>query len=154
MKLYIQYVDGVWGENQYRADFMDVPKEVYNAQGWFDLEPTPLDHLDIDFTATFERYFDVDNVVRYRWTTVRKTGDALREATRDKWAVVRSIRTGLLEKSDYTQVQDSPLSPETRQKWVEYRQALRDLTLQSDPFTLTWPVSPDGFAVPIGVTRV
>lgn len=155
MKLYIFYKDGVWGEDQFRADFMDVPKEVYNAQGWFDLDPTPLSHLDIDYTATFERYFDADNIVRYKWTTVRKTGDALKDAIRDKWAVVRSIRAGLLEKSDYTQLPDAVLTPEMRQKWVEYRAALRDLTIQGDdPFTLSWPVSPDNFAVPIGVTRV
>ena len=27
-----------------------------------------------------------------------------------------------------------------------YRQALRDITDQSDPFDITWPAKPDGYA--------
>lgn len=37
------------------------------------------------------------------------------------------LRSILLAESDWTQVADSPLSPEVRQEWVVFRQYLRDL---------------------------
>lgn len=51
------------------------------------------------------------------------------EEITDLEAVKNSIRLGrkgLLSKSDWTQAADSPLSEEDKQKWKEYRQALRD----------------------------
>lgn len=42
--------------------------------------------------------------------------------------MANQIRRGLLSECDYTQVLDYPCSDEERQGWLEYRQALRDLT--------------------------
>ena len=41
MKIYIQQVDGSWSHTAYREDFENLPKAEYNAQGWYDFEPTP-----------------------------------------------------------------------------------------------------------------
>jgi hypothetical protein len=30
----------------------------------------------------------------------------------------------------------------TKEAWATYRQALRDITTQTDPFELNWPVTP------------
>jgi len=60
----------------------------------------------------------------------------------------------MLANSDFTQVADAPITAEKRAEWVAYRQALRDLTLQADPFNVIWPVSPDGRVTQIGVVRV
>jgi hypothetical protein len=55
--------------------------------------------------------------------------------------VVRSQRNALLSASDWTQLPDVPLA--TKETWAAYRQALRDITDQSDPFNIVWPVQPD-----------
>ena len=56
------------------------------------------------------------------------------------WDDVRFERDKRLSLSDWTQLPDVPIT--TRQKWVEYRQALRDITEQPDPFNIDWPEQP------------
>lgn len=56
------------------------------------------------------------------------------------WADVRAQRDALLKSTDWTQLPDVPV--ETRERWAAYRQALRDITDQSDPFNIVWPVAP------------
>jgi len=154
MKLYIQQVDGVWGHSQFRDDFANMPTADYNAQGWYDFEPTPSPQIDLNAYTTKEVYLDAENVARYRWTVTLKTGVDLAQATRDKWLIVRSDRNVMLTQSDYTQVADSPMTAEKRAEWATDRQALRDITTQADPFNIVWPVSPDGRVSQIGVGRV
>lgn len=56
---------------------------------------------------------------------------------------VRRERDHLLSVSDWTQVPDSPHTPEQRQAWKEYRQALRDLPDEiEDPAAIVWPQLP------------
>jgi hypothetical protein len=57
-----------------------------------------------------------------------------------EWPVVRAQRNALLSASDWTQLPDVPLA--TKEAWAAYRQALRDVTLQIDPFAIDWPVAP------------
>lgn len=57
-----------------------------------------------------------------------------------QWPVVRSQRNALLSASDWTQLPDVPLA--TKETWAIYRQALRDITEQTDPFNINWPVAP------------
>jgi hypothetical protein len=57
-----------------------------------------------------------------------------------QWPVVRAQRNARLSASDWTQLPDVPLA--TKEAWAAYRQALRDVTLQPDPFAIIWPVSP------------
>lgn len=59
-----------------------------------------------------------------------------------QWAVVRTDRNARLAASDWTQLADNPLSGEKRALWADYRQALRDITTQADPFNISWPVEP------------
>ena len=57
-----------------------------------------------------------------------------------EWPMVRAERDRRLQASDWTQLPDVPLA--TKEAWAVYRQALRDITLQPDPFNITWPVAP------------
>jgi hypothetical protein len=57
-----------------------------------------------------------------------------------EWPLVRQQRDALLAKSDWTQLPDVPLA--TKDAWATYRQALRDITLQPDPFNIDWPTVP------------
>ena len=69
---------------------------------------------------------------------VRKWVDARDAAT--AWVAVRAERDALLKATDWTQLPDVP--PSTRALWTDYRQALRDVPEQSDPFSVVWPVAP------------
>lgn len=42
-------------------------------------------------------------------------------------AGIRGLRSHLLEKSDWTQTLDAPLTAEKKAEWATYRQALRDM---------------------------
>ena len=49
------------------------------------------------------------------------------EQTIDFWSTIRLQRNELLKESDWTQVNDCPLSDSKKQEWATYRQSLRDL---------------------------
>ena len=57
-----------------------------------------------------------------------------------QWVVVRAERNKLLVASDWTQMPDAPDA--NKAAWATYRQALRDITVQADPFNIVWPVAP------------
>jgi hypothetical protein len=61
-------------------------------------------------------------------------------AADDRWAVVRIQRNGKLAASDWTQLPDAPVDADA---WAIYRQELRDITTQHDPFDITWPSEPE-----------
>lgn len=42
----------------------------------------------------------------------------------------------MTEASDWTQLANAPVD---KTAWAVYRQALRDITEQADPFNITWP---------------
>lgn len=58
-----------------------------------------------------------------------------------QWSIVRQERDKLLKDCDWTQLSDVVL--ENKEEWVIYRQALRDVTTQQDPFNIVWPVVPN-----------
>ena len=60
-------------------------------------------------------------------------------------AIIQIIqnRLNLLQKSDWTQLPNSPLTAEKQQAWATYRQALRDIPTQTGyPFNVVWPIPP------------
>lgn len=57
-----------------------------------------------------------------------------------EWESIRADRDVLLAKSDWTQLPDVPIA--TKEAWAVYRQELRDITLQPDPFNIVWPTPP------------
>jgi hypothetical protein len=64
-----------------------------------------------------------------------------RRTTETEWPLIRKRRNQLLQTSDWTQLPDVPLG--TKEAWAAYRQSLRDLTDQPDPFNITWPTQPN-----------
>jgi len=57
---------------------------------------------------------------------------------------IKFQRNKLLVDSDWTDTLSakSRLGDELYQQWQTYRQALRDITNQTDPFNITWPTPP------------
>lgn len=60
--------------------------------------------------------------------------------TTKQWVTVRAHRQQLLVASDWTQLPD--IADSTKAAWLQYRQALRDVTNQPDPFNIVWPTPP------------
>ena len=63
------------------------------------------------------------------------------QKTQAQWASVRAQQREKLYASDWTcSVTDYEVP--NKSEWVQYRAALRDVTTQSDPFNIEWPVMP------------
>jgi hypothetical protein len=61
--------------------------------------------------------------------------------TAQAWSQVRAQQRQKLYESDWTcSVTDYEVP--NKADWVTYRAALRDVTTQSDPFAIVWPVKP------------
>ena len=56
-----------------------------------------------------------------------------------QWPIIRAERNKLLVESDWTQLPDAPVDAAA---WATYRQALRDVTTQANPFAIVWPQGP------------
>lgn len=80
-------------------------------------------------------------VMRGGWKYVEGSAPpAFDIATPTMWAVIRDERNQRLADCDWTQLSDAPVDAVG---WANYRQALRDITEQADPFNITWPENPN-----------
>ena len=59
-----------------------------------------------------------------------------------QWTVVRGKRLRKLLASDWSVLPDVPMDIPKRTEWETYRQSLRDITNQPDPFNIAWPTPP------------
>lgn len=72
-----------------------------------------------------------------------KTAEDIAAETASKSAKVRADRDGRLSKTDWTQLDDSPITNAKKLEWATYRQALRDIPLQAGfPENVSWPKEP------------
>ena len=76
------------------------------------------------------------------WTESDASSEDIETRKNEKWEEVRDIRDSLLSQSDWTQFQDSPITGSLLTDWQTYRQGLRDITTQDNPYSLTWPTKP------------
>lgn len=60
----------------------------------------------------------------------------------DAWLAVRSRRDVLLNNCDFVILRANEMGTPVSQEWLDYRQALRDITEQPDPFNIVWPLLP------------
>jgi len=82
----------------------------------------------------------VDGVYYQNWVQINASEIEIAYRLENQWFVIREIRNELLSECDWTQLSDIP--SETKAIWSEYRQSLRDITSQTNPFNITWPVKP------------
>jgi len=66
------------------------------------------------------------------------TADEQTTLINQQWENIRVERDSKLLATDWRASSDLTLSD----AWKNYRQALRDITTQSDPFNITWPTKP------------
>ena len=56
---------------------------------------------------------------------------------------LRDARSMFLRDTDWIVTKSLESDIAIPAEWVTYRQALRDITNQSSPFTITWPTKPE-----------
>ena len=86
--------------------------------------------------VSVEPYIDGGKV--YNIKVESTTADEQAALTTTQWYLIRAQRNSLIERTDWRAGSDVTLSDE----WKTYRQALRDVPTQSDPFNITWPTEP------------
>ena len=83
----------------------------------------------------------VDGVWVQGWVVVAASAEEIERRTTAKAELIRTERNGFLAKFDYTQCLDFPGTDNERARYAVFRQALRDLPLQSGfPWDITWPM--------------
>jgi len=111
--------------------------------GWYVIEDnTELPEYDkATEKLEFSRFFNSTKVVgQYSVVDLSVAEKAAAKAARV--SEVRYHRDNTINSTDYLMTSDlfNSFSAADQQKIVDYRQALRDLTDQADPFNITWPV--------------
>ena len=70
----------------------------------------------------------------------KKPTDA--QITAQKWELIRIERNRKLQETDWVVTKASETGVAVSDECKTYRQALRDITTQSDPDNITWPLMP------------
>lgn len=79
------------------------------------------------------------------FTGPNKTQDEqvyLTQRAESQWNAVRQSRDQLLRETDWVTIRAQDTGTAVLPAWSTYRQALRDITQQADPFNITWPSKP------------
>lgn len=131
--------------SHFQAKPAPLPHRIRFADGSTRTDRTTFTPEELDlagYTGPYERptYDPTTETVDWDGSAflVRPYNDVELEA---QWQRVREQRLQLLQASDWTQIADYDLGAD-RQAWFTYRQQLREITLQSNPFTIDWPTIP------------
>jgi hypothetical protein len=127
----------------YRTLYNKITGEIISSANLSDAQLTKvlalkqnLDYINLYTTGVKNVAVDVET----------KKLKKLTPPTQDIAGLIRQQRIGLLASSDWTQSPDSPLSPELKQAWAAYRQALRDLPDEQANVNsindVVWPTQP------------
>lgn len=96
----------------------------------------------LSFTLPTQKMSSVEpylnNGKAYNVKVESTTAEEQTALTNSQWESIRDQRDNLLKQTDWRASSDLTLSDE----WKTYRQSLRDITTQSDPYNITWPIIP------------
>ena len=117
----------------------EIGEETMTQFGLYEVEQTPKPN---DYTKNITEGTPVltDGVYYQNWIQTDASQSEIDYRIENQWFIVRTQRNELLSECDWTQLSD--ISAETKAIWSEYRQSLRDITSQTNPFNITWPVKP------------
>ncbi len=125
----------------------EIPDEMLESYGVYTVVYTDMPSID-NRTQTVEQEATpslVSGAWTVGWTTSSKTAEEIAKYDADVASLNRGRRNELLAHSDWTQINDSPLTNELKTAWATYRQELRGLTdvdawpnLAEDD----WPIAP------------
>jgi hypothetical protein len=117
----------------------DVMQTIFdaNAEPVYSQDPPA---VNINQLAEWDGAIQKDGKWYRNWKII-EVPDRELELKTQKLAELRFERNALLSKSDWTQVGDSPLSLDMKEKWATYRQELRNITTQNIDAVI-WPIPP------------
>jgi hypothetical protein len=117
-------------------------KEEFENWGVYEVSitPKPTDYTKIVTEGTPQL---VSGSYQQVWNQVDASAEQISASIEIKWSEIREHRNTLLSECDWTQFQDSPITGSKLTEWQTYRQELRDLTTNENPFTLVWPSQPE-----------
>jgi hypothetical protein len=81
-----------------------------------------------------------DGVYYQNWIQTDASQSEIDYRLENQWFIIREIRNELLKECDWTQLSD--ISQTIKELWSTYRQQLREITNQSNPFNIEWPIKP------------
>jgi hypothetical protein len=117
----------------------EIGEETMTQFGLYEVKQTPKPN---DYTKNITEGTPVltDDVYYQNWIQTDASQSEIDYRLENQWFIIRETRNELLTECDWTQLSDIPT--ETKAIWSEYRQSLRDITSQTNPFSITWPVKP------------
>lgn len=135
--------------NQLRSDNLNVSfpqtisDEILSDYHTYRVIPIGLD--DNDYTKNYEEGTPTQSGSVYvqNWLITSASVEEITDRENIQWNEVRSERNRLLTECDWTQMSDTPISGSKLTEWQTYRQSLRDITSQSNPFEIIWPTKPE-----------
>ena len=78
------------------------------------------------------------------WSVSEKSEDRIAIDTRVRSIAIRKERDALMAETDWVSIRAIDTGSNVSTDWMEYRQALRDITSQSGfPWDVAWPVKPN-----------
>lgn len=76
------------------------------------------------------------------WVISNASADEVAQRVQTQWEGVRADRNAQLAASDWIVTRSAEAGVPVPTGWRTYRQALRDVTGQPDPFAIVWPTPP------------
>ena len=124
------------------SNFYLLPTEKLKEYGWYSYRFVEAQKNENQYYDGSDFVIEENEVIEYQKVR-EKTQQEITQEKESKWVSIREERNQLLSESDWTQISDSPLPNEKQTEWQIYRQLLRDITLQPNPFTINWPTIPE-----------
>jgi len=117
----------------------ELSDEALNEWDIYVVTPNP---MPTDYTKNIIEGTPIltDGVYYQNWIQTDASQSEIDYRLENQWFVVREIRNELLKECDWTQLSD--ISQTIKELWGTYRQQLREITNQSNPFNIEWPIKP------------
>ena len=127
--------------DEYNVSFpTDLTSEILEGFGVYSVQQTPMPN---DYTKNIVEGTPtlVDGTYTQVWNQTDATQEEIDIKIENQWEQIRVARNEILTQCDWTILPDSPVSSSI-EDWKTYRQQLRDITNQSNPFEVVWPTQP------------
>jgi hypothetical protein len=126
------------------SQVVDLSWAGYTGEGFW--PATIVSKPDYTIEQTVERVFTPDSnskTVLVTYKTVNLSPTEYQNRISSLTTQVKVIRDSYLKLTDFTQLSDAPISLESKNDFITFRQQLRDLLNNvTDPTTIVWPVIP------------
>lgn len=124
------------------SNFYLLDNQQLKQNGWYPYRLVEIQLNENEIINGSNIVIEENEVVEYQ-TKRTKTQQELENEVEGQWLRIRRKRNKYLTETDWTQVPDSPLTNQKQTEWQVYRQSLRDIPSQVDPFNISWPTPPE-----------